>query len=347
MVVIAHNQNQSEEEKLMGRYRHLDYGERVQIATLRAENKTYAAIAKILHRSVSTIYNEVHRNCMRPDVTNNTEIFPYQAEYAQVTSEHRRSVASRQKVKLTRHWQKVINSYLCKRWSLEQIAHGTRVPYSTNTLYSYAQDGYLRFKPKRYRGRKKKRYHGVGTDREVFRIHHISKRGRKVERRLEFGHWEVDGIEGPRGSQSMLLSFLERKTRCLILVKARSKTNKSIDAAMSFFFRFYGQYVKSCTFDRGSEFTNFSNVLLVTHQEGKKIYFTDAFAPWQRGSNEERNKRVREYYPKGSAFGHELQVRLNAVSNEINNKPMKIFNWRSPATKFAIEKKKLARQANQ
>ncbi|WP_349533248.1 IS30 family transposase [Leuconostoc citreum] len=331
----------------MGQYKHLNYGERVTIATLRAEKKSYSAIDKIMHRSVSTIHNEVHRNSMRPDVTNHTEIFPYQAEYAQVTAEHRRSRASRQKVKLTKYWQKVINHYLRKKWSLEQISHGSRVPYSTNTLYSYAKDGYLRYQAQRYKRRKKKHYHGVKTDREIFTIHHISKRSQKIEKRTEFGHWEVDGIEGSRGSQSMLLSFLERKTRCLILVKARSKTNKSIHAAMGFFFKFYGRYVKSCTFDRGSEFTNYSNVLQVTHQEGKKIYFTDAFAPWQRGSNEERNKRVREYYPKGSAFGHEIQVRLNAVSAEINNKPMKIFNWRSPATKFAIEKRKLARQANQ
>ncbi|PZG12594.1 hypothetical protein C1I98_40055, partial [Spongiactinospora gelatinilytica] len=131
-------------------YKHLNYGERVTIATLRAEKKSYSAIAKIMHRSVSTIHNEVHRNSMRPDVTNHTEIFPYQAEYAQVTAEHRRSRASRQKVKLTKYWQKVINHYLRKKWSLEQISHGSRVPYSTNTLYSYAKDGYLRYQAQRY-----------------------------------------------------------------------------------------------------------------------------------------------------------------------------------------------------
>ncbi|EQC85125.1 hypothetical protein LMT8_03850 [Leuconostoc mesenteroides subsp. cremoris TIFN8] len=73
-----------------------------------------------------------------------------------------------------------------------------------------------------------------------------------MEERKEFGHWEVDGIEGARGSDAILLTFLERKTRYLVAVKARSKTNKSINEAMDFFFRFYDKQVKSCTFDRGN-----------------------------------------------------------------------------------------------
>ncbi|EQC85126.1 hypothetical protein LMT8_03855 [Leuconostoc mesenteroides subsp. cremoris TIFN8] len=72
----------------------------------------------------------------------------------------------------------------------------------------------------------------------------------------------------------------------------------------------------------------------------KKIYFTDAFAPWQRGSNEERNSRIREYYPKGTAFGHELQVRLNAVTKEINNKPMGVLDWHSPQFEFNMATKR-------
>ncbi len=125
------------------------------------------------------------------------------------------------------------------------------VPYATNTLYNYAKDGYLRYRPKTYRIKKKK-YHGVKTDRGVFAIHHISLRPKKVEERKEFGHWEVDGIEGSRGSDAILLTFLESKTRYLVAVKARSKTNKSINEAMDFFFRFYDKQVKSCTFDRGN-----------------------------------------------------------------------------------------------
>ncbi|WP_349550012.1 IS30 family transposase [Leuconostoc pseudomesenteroides] len=324
----------------MGRkYLHLDYRERQKIETLREEGHTYAYIAQKLNRSLSTIYNEIHRNTMRPDVTNNTDEFSYNAEWAEIHAQRRRSSASRRKVKLTRHWQKVINNYLKENWSLEQIAKGSRVPYSTNTLYNYARDGYLRYKPKKYR-LKKKKYHGVKTDRGVFLIHHISLRPKKVEDRTEFGHWEVDGVEGPRGSDSLLLTFLERKTRYLVAVKSRSKTNKSINEAMDFFFRFYGNQVKSCTFDRGNEFTNGGNVMNVTHAHGKKIYFTDAFAPWQRGSNEERNSRIREYYPKGTAFGHELQVRINAVTKQINGKPMAVLDWHSPQFKFNMATKR-------
>ena len=285
---------------------------------------------------------------MRTDVTNHTKVFAYNADWAEGKSQQRRSIASRQKVKLTRHWQKVINGYLTKNWSLEQIAKGTRVPYSTNTLYHYAQDGYLKYRKKKYHLKKKKHYHGVKTDREVFTLHHISLRPKKVEERTEFGHWEVDGVEGPRGSASILLTFLERKTRYLVAVKARSKTNKSIREAMDFFFRFYGKQVKSCTFDRGNEFTNTVNVMTIIHTYEKKLYFTDAFAPWQRGSNEERNRRIRAYYPKGTAFGHELQVRINAVMKEINSKPMRVLDWHSPQFKFnmATKRTKVGYQKN-
>lgn len=325
------------------KYIHMQYAERQQIEALRAAGHTYAFIAKQLNRSISTIHNEIHRNTMRQDVTNHTKVFAYDADIADGKAIKRRSIASRQKVKLTRHWQKVINTYLKKRWSLEQISKGTKVPYATNTLYNYAKDGYLRYRSKTYRIKKKK-YHGVKTDRGVFAIHHISLRPKKVEERQEFGHWEIDGVEGPRGSDAILLTFLERKTRYLVAVKARSKTNKSINEAMDFFFRFYDKQVKSCTFDRGNEFTNGGNVMNITHAHNKKIYFTDAFAPWQRGSNEERNSRIREYYPKGTAFGHELQVRLNAVTKEINNKPMGVLDWHSPQFKFNMATKRTKRK---
>ncbi|MGR8822878.1 IS30 family transposase [Leuconostoc citreum] len=324
----------------MGRkYLQLSYRERQKIETLREEGYTYAAIAERLNRSISTIHNEIKRNTMRPDVTNNTKIFPYNADWAEVHSRRRRSSASRRKVRLTRHWQKVINGYLEKNWSLEQVALGTRVPYTTNTLYNYAKDGYLRYKPKKYR-LKKKKYHGVKTEREVFSLHHISLRPQKIENRTEFGHWEIDGVEGPRGSDSLLLTFLERKTRYLVAVKSRSKTNKSINSAMNYFFSLYGNYVKSCTFDRGNEFTNIGNVMNITHAHGKQIYFTDAFAPWQRGSNEERNSRIREYYPKGTSFSSKLQMSIDAVMKEINSKPMKVLDWHSPQFKFDMVTRK-------
>lgn len=137
------------------KYIHLQYGERQKIEALRAAGHTYAFIAKQLHRSISTIHNEIHRNTMRQDVTNHTKVFAYDADIADGKAIKRRSIASRQKVKLTRHWQKVINTYLKKRWSLEQISKGTKVPYATNTLYNYAKDGYLRYRSKTYRIKKK------------------------------------------------------------------------------------------------------------------------------------------------------------------------------------------------
>lgn len=322
----------------MRRFRHLEHGDRVRIETLRQEGHTYAYIAEKIHRSVSTVYNEIHRNTMRPDVTRNTEIFPYNADWAQVQSEYRRKKASMRKAKMTRHWQKVINEYLDRDWSLQQVAMATRVPYSTNTLYGYARDGLLKYRPKKYR-LKNKHYHGVKTDREMFKIHHISSRPKKVTERTEFGHWEVDGVEGPISSSTLLLTFLERKTRFLVAVKTKSKTGKSIREAMAFFFRFYGDQVKSMTFDRGNEFTNTSNVLTVTHEFNKKIYFTDAFAAWQRGSNEERNARIREYFPKGTVFTKILQVRINAVTKLINEKPLRVLNWHTPADKFNLARR--------
>jgi transposase, IS30 family len=324
----------------MRHFCHLKHNERVKIETLRHEGRSYAYIAKVVNRSVSTVHHEVHRNTMQPDVTNNTAIFPYNADWAQVQAEERRRLASRQKTKITRHWQNVINDYLDRTWSLEQVAKGSRVPYSTNTLYNYARDGYLKYRPKTYRIKKKRHYHGATTDRALFTSHHISLRPKKVEERTEFGHWEVDGVEGPRDSQALLLTFLERKTRFLVAVKARSKTNKSIREAMDFFVKFYSDQVKSMTFDRGNEFTNTTNVLTVTHQYHKKVYFTDAFAPWQRGSNEERNRRIRDFYPKGTRFTTELQVRINSATKQINDRPMRVLNWHTPTDKFNLLSKK-------
>lgn len=116
----------------------MQYAERQQIEALRAAGHTYAFIAKQLNRSISTIHNEIHRNTMRQDVTNHTKVFAYDADIADGKAIKRRSIASRQKVKLTRHWQKVINTYLKKRWSLEQISKGTKVSLQL-TIFHYVQ----------------------------------------------------------------------------------------------------------------------------------------------------------------------------------------------------------------
>jgi IS30 family transposase len=325
----------------MVKYQHISYAERVEIETLRNLNWSMSSIARHLGRSKSTIHDEIHRNTKRPDVRNNIKLFPYDAEWAERQTEYRWENVHRT-TKLTKHWCAVLNEYLDQNFSLEQIAKGTRVPISTATLYSYAHQGKIRYRAKKYR-LKKKPFHSQVPDTEFFAKHSIQLRSKRIETRQEFGHWEVDGVESPLGYKPLLITFVERKTRFYVAFKAKNKSTDGIEGAMENFLHFYGQYVRSMTFDRGSEFTNISNVLLLK-KRGIKVYYADAYQPGQRGSNEERNKQIRKYFPKGTKFGEILQVMINNATHQINQKPLGVLNWHTPQDKFNSERQRIRRK---
>ncbi len=164
----------------------------------------------------------------------------------------------------------------------------------------------------------------------------ISERPAEVADRAVPGHWEGDLICGSNNSQ--IATLVERHTRYVMLVRVKRKDSKTvIDALIKQAHKFTPrapgprELYKSLTWDRGSEMANHKRFSLATDID---VYFCDPQQPWQRGSNENTNGLLRQYFPKGMDLSNVHQNRLNAVARRLNERPRQTLNFRTPAERF-------------
>ena len=158
----------------------------------------------------------------------------------------------------------------------------------------------------------------------------ISERPASVEDRAVPGHWEGDLIEGAK--KTFIATLVERHSRYVILVKLKDKkSNTVIDALIKQARKLPCDLYKTLTWDRGSEITNHQKFTLATDIQ---VYLCDPQSPWQRGSNENTNRLLREYLPKGSDLSVHSQSELNKIARELNTRPRKTLGYMTPADKF-------------
>jgi IS30 family transposase len=158
----------------------------------------------------------------------------------------------------------------------------------------------------------------------------IRERPAEVEDRAVPGHWEGDLIIGSHNSQ--IATLVERNTRYVMLVKVPSKDTKTvINALIKHSHKLPRELYKSLTWDRGKEMADHQRFSLDTDI---KVYFCDPQSPWQRGSNENTNGLLRQYFPKGMDLSNVHQNRLNAVARRLNERPRETLNFRTPAERF-------------
>ena len=168
----------------------------------------------------------------------------------------------------------------------------------------------------------------------------IRKRDKSVYKRREVGHWEVDTVVSGTGkSKACFATFAERKTRYYIAVwmpdrKAASMEKASVKALGAL----PSEMVKSITCDRGSEFGNWRNI-----EEKLKceVYFADPYCAWQKGTNENSNGLLREFYPKGRNLSHVGEKTLKKNLALINARPKKVLGYKAPADLFEQELQKV------
>jgi IS30 family transposase len=159
----------------------------------------------------------------------------------------------------------------------------------------------------------------------------IRERPAAVEDRAVPGHWEGDLIMGSNNSQ--IATLVERHTRYVMLVRVRGKDTKTvINALIKHAHKLPRELYKSLTWDRGKEMADHQRFSLDTDI---KVYFCDPQSPWQRGSNENTNGLLRQYFPKGMDLSNVHQNRLNAVARRLNERPRETLNFRTPAERFS------------
>ncbi|WP_246111554.1 IS30 family transposase [Weissella muntiaci] len=186
--------------------------------------------------------------------------------------------------------------------------------------------------------------------RKLAELYSINDRPDSINDRSEFGHWEMDGVEGKKvGSKALLITLVERKTRFQVAVKAKSKSALDVLSALESVNERFGKYIKSITCDNGHEFTNSIVTGFVLNNFGS-LYIANSYAPYERGTNERTNRNLRApwYFPKGTSFGNVTQERIDEVTSEINEKPLThVFSHgRSPIREFRKHIRKINLQLN-
>lgn len=309
-------------------YNHLNTFERTRIEVLSKMGYSTRQIAKQLNRHHSTIARELKRNTQQT----------YQAELADELAERRRLVCHRPQIKSEEVVQ-IIQHYLKLTWSPEQISNTVlKGVISFKTIYRWIYDGTillgdlscLRQKGKRRKPRETRGRFNIGTS--------IHQRPKEVKKRETFGHWELDTVVSSRGkSKGCLATFIERQTRFYVAVKLENRSASEMYRAIHELYEcFPKDTFKTYTVDRGKEFACYSKV---EADLNVPVYFADAYSSWQRGSNENANGLLREFFPKKTDLARVSDKEVNEALCLINHRPRKCLGWK---TSFELFHEKLS-----
>ena len=316
----------------------LTLAEREEISRAVASGHSIRSIASLLERAPSTISREIQRNGGQSC---------YRASQADQAAWDRARRPKTCKLAENRTLARIVAAKLQWLWSPEQIAGWLKRTYpddendqvSHETIYRslfIQARGVLKKELlqhlRRTRAMRRSRHHTQKSD-DRRRIHDavsISERPATAEDRAVPGHWEGDLLCGSHSSQ--IATLVERQTRYVMLVKVASKDAETFaNALIKNARKLPHELYKSLTWDRGTEMAGHKRFTLATDI---KVYFCDPQSPWQRGTNENTNGLLRQYFPKGTDISTYSQAKLNAVARQLNNRPRKTLNYETPAERF-------------
>ena len=241
----------------------------------------------------------------------------------------------------------IVAAKLQLQWSPQQIAGWLKQTYSqyennqvsTETIYRslfIQARGALKKELqhlRRTRAMRRSRHHTQKTSNhgKIPNAVSISERPASVEDRAVPGHWEGDLLFGSLNNQ--IATLVERQTRYVMLVKvARKDTQTVVNALIKNALKLPQELYKSLTWDRGHEMADHKRFTLATDIS---VYFCDPQRPWQRGSNENTNGLLRQYFPKGIDISNYSQAQLNSIARKLNERPRKTLNYETPAERFS------------
>ena len=316
----------------------LTLSEREEISRGVVAGLSIRSIASELGRAPSTVSREVNRNGGRQHYRAS------KADQAAWNLAHRPKTC---KLVQNRALARIVAQKLQLEWAPEQIAGWLKCTYPDDESYQVSHETIYKSLFIQARGALKKellqhlrksramrrsRHHTQKTDNHgrISNTVSIRERPAEAEDRALPGHWEGDLIMGSNNSQ--IATLVERHTRYVMLARVKSKTTETvIDALIKQAHKLPRELYKSLTWDRGKEMADHKRFSLATDID---VYFCDPQSPWQRGSNENTNGLLRQYFPKGMDLSNIHQNRLNAVARRLNGRPRKTLYYRTPAERF-------------
>ena len=323
----------------MRNYTRLSLNEREELSRYLVLDYSYRQIGIILHRSPSTISREIRRH----SITRKN----YRAVTANLQAQRIAKVPRKQRI-LDKNikLQHIIIRHLKNRWSPEQIAKRLKILYpndmsmhvSHETIYAYVYVHprqhlkrtllqYLRRKHIYRRTKNKIRQ----KTRPIQDFISIDDRPPEVNARKIAGHWEGDLIMGVL-NKSAIGTLVERTTRITFIIKLKAKDAESVCKAFARKLNRLPDHLrKSLTYDQGQEMADHK---AFTKQTNVQVYFAHPHSPWERGTSENTNMLIRDFFPKGTDFSKISSYRLKRVERLLNDRPRKILNFYTPNEVF-------------
>ncbi|GAC1591720.1 MAG: IS30-like element IS1655 family transposase [Sphingomicrobium sp.] len=311
----------------MKKYQHLNREQRYQIEVLHRAGLSRRSIARQLGVSDSTIVRELQRN---------SRCTGYAAGCAQTTAQRRRRTASGHAHWSAALWRRIVRK-LKRQWSPEEIVGWLAtqdIHVSAEGIYrrvrlDAASGGPLHRHLRRGRKQRRRRYR---DERKALKIEgrvDIDQRPAVVDKRRRIGDWETDTVVGP--GPAALVTLSERKSRFTLIGQVPRKTAHNVSQAMIRLLRPYADKVLTITSDNGSEFA--------LHQEVSQaldvdFYFAKPRAAYQRGTNENTNGLIRQYFPKRTDLSRVSSHDLKLVMHRLNHRPRKCLKYKTPAQVF-------------
>jgi len=331
----------------MPRYRRLSVMEREEFSRLLAAGQSVRAVARGLGRAPSSLTRELSRH----RVSRRT--------YRAVAAQHRAQRWAAQprkprKLAVHPHLRAVVFAWLADHWSPEQIARGLPQRYPNDPTMRISHEAiytYLYVLPRgalkkalvralRHRHHVRRPRHKVRQKpRPIQDFLSIEERPAEVADRTVPGHWEGDLLMG-HGNASALGTLVERTTRFTLLVPVRAKDAASVRRAFARELRTLPRQLRqSLTYDQGQEMAEHR---LFTAQTQIQVYFAHPRCPWERGTNENTNGLLRQFFPKGTRFTAVSRRQIKRVQARINDRPRKVLHWHSPAKAFTAVLERVA-----
>jgi len=326
---------------------HLTLEERILFKAYIAEGYNQSKVAQKLDRDKSTISRELKKWGISGDLKISIKDYdPHLAHWFKIDG---KAIVKKYECKLKRYPKllKKVLLKLSKRWSPEQISNWLKKHYknlkhfqvSHETIYNFIYKianpnlkiqliSCLR-RAKKIRKTPKKRTKGSTIKDRVS----IDCRPTEVDSRGEIGHWEGDLIIG-LNKKNVIGTLVERKTRFTIIVKPKSKKSKDVvKAFVNAFKKIPAQYKKSLTYDNGTEMAQHKSF---TKNTGMPVFFCHPYSSWERGTNENTNGLIRDFWPKKTSFEALSNYAIKRVQKLLNDRPRKILNWCSPNELFVF-----------
>ena len=312
----------------MENYSHLSEKDRWEFYKLRQSGIGMTSIARQMNRHRSTLYRELKRNQQRGS--------RYLPGVAQKEAENKQHKPRQSKIDRHKTLQSYIKEKLKAGWSPEQIAgrlKRKKSKYSIchETIYRYIYRHqtkqwyhYLRYKnPRRYKHYARRKTNCIYGEKRL-----ITQRSAQINSRYQWGHWEGDSVEFSNSKQSMITTLLERKSRFIIMIKNVTKRSEVVMNNM--FNALQGLPSKLCrsvTCDQGGEFAAYK---ILENNQFCHVYYCHTHSPWEKGSNENTNGRLRRFLPRETNIHQVDQTLLDNIANLMNSTPRKCLGYKTP-----------------